>query len=72
MKLNYNMKFILSTLAFFLIIFRFFLMYKILHWLFINYNNQNPVFSELFWVFSAAFLDIYLCIISREYEKHQN
>lgn len=60
------MKVILSILSICLIIFRLFLIYKVLQWLVFNYNNQNPVFSELFWVFSAAFLDMYLCIINKE------
>jgi len=66
------MNFILSVFALALISFRFFVLYKVLNWLFINYNNLNPNFSTILWVLIAIFLDLYLCTISKEYNKFDN
>lgn len=65
------MKFILITLSLCLVLIRFYLIYKILYWLFINYQNNNPNLNELVWIILVMFLDIYLCVVSKEYEsKH--
>jgi hypothetical protein len=61
------MKFILTTLAFCLVLTRFYLIYKVLYWSFINYQNNNPNLNELIWVVVVMFLDIYLCVVSKEY-----
>jgi hypothetical protein len=62
------MKYISFLLALCAIVGRFYLIYKILYWLFVNYGVTNPKFSEVQWFLCVAFLDLYISSLEKSYE----
>jgi hypothetical protein len=61
-------KFIVALLGFSLTIFRFYLIYKILYWLFVNYGVDDPNFSDIKWYVCVIFLDLYVTSLEKSYE----
>jgi hypothetical protein len=61
-------KFIVALLGLSLTVFRFYLIYKILYWLFVNYGVDEPNFSDIKWFLCAVFLDLYVSSLEKSYE----
>lgn len=40
-----------------------------MYWLFINYQNNDPNLNELTSIIVVMLLDIYVCVVSKEYEQ---
>lgn len=58
-------KFIVTVFALCLIIIRFYLIYKVLYWLFTNF--QNPNFESIQWFLCAILLDLYVSSMEKSY-----
>jgi hypothetical protein len=61
-------KFIVALLSLCLTIGRFFIIYKILYWLFVNYGVEDPNFSDIKWFLCVIFLDLYVSSLEKSYE----
>jgi len=61
-------KFIVALLSLCLTITRFYVIYKILYWLFINYGVEDPNFSDIKWFLCVVFLDLYVSSLEKSYE----
>jgi hypothetical protein len=61
-------KFIVVLLSLCLTITRFYVIYKILYWLFVNYGVQDPSFSDIKWFLCVIFLDLYVSSLEKSYE----
>jgi hypothetical protein len=60
-------KFIATALAICLIITRFYLIYKVLYWLFRNYENPNISLESIQWFLCAILLDLYVSSMEKSY-----
>ena len=58
-------KFLALLFSTFVLVFRFYVIYKLMQWLIINYNNNNPSFSSIYWVLGIMFLDIYIVSLEK-------
>lgn len=58
-------KFLALLFSTFVLVFRFYVIYKLMQWLVINYNNNNPSFSSIYWVLGVMFLDIYIVSLEK-------
>ena len=58
-------KFLALLFSTFVLVFRFYVIYKLMQWLIINYNNNNPSFSSIYWVLGVMFLDIYIVSLEK-------
>jgi hypothetical protein len=61
-------KFIVALLSLCLTITRFYVIYKILYWLFVNYGVGDPNFSDIKWFLCVVFLDLYVSSLEKSYE----
>lgn len=61
-------KFILTFLGFCLVITRLYLMYKVLYWLFINFENPTPNIQSIQWFLCAILLDLYVSSMEKVYQ----
>jgi hypothetical protein len=61
-------KFIVVLLSLCLTITRFYVIYKILYWLFVNYGVEDPTFSDIKWFLCVIFLDLYVSSLEKSYE----
>jgi hypothetical protein len=58
-------KFIATILAFCLILTRFYLIYKVLYWLFTNFEDPN--LKSIQWFLCAILLDLYVSSMEKSY-----
>ena len=61
-------KFIVTLLSLCLTIGRFYFIYKILYWLFLNYGVEDPNLSDIKWFLCVIFLDLYVSSLEKSYE----
>jgi hypothetical protein len=58
-------KFLALLFSTFVLALRFYVIYKLMQWLVINYNNNNPSFSSIYWFLGVMFLDIYIVSLEK-------
>jgi hypothetical protein len=63
-------KFLVVIVSLLITVLRSYLVFKVLYWLVLNFNNSDIDFNPIKWVLVGILLDMYLVSIEKSYELY--